>query len=349
MAEVAIGGILTGCIGCTVIVEVLAKRNPECMNLMTCSTFIFVSLIGLLKQSHYFMQIPRSKVPLLRGYARIVLVFFVVSVSNNFALRYGVSIPLFIIFRSGTLLANVLLNFCLRNRIYSWGKLLSVMFISVGIILFTLADQFSKHPTVEKNEKSVEPFSISHSSPGIFLLLLAALLSAYLDICQEDLCCTYGNHSQEAVFFIHILSLPGFFFFYNDIRQAAVYFNNSDTLFIFGLHFPIPSLWIYMILNSIFQWICITNVHTLISLTTSLNVAMIITLRKFLSIVLSVILFNNPFTFMHCVGCFLVLLEGEKCAYYKTGEDEEMIVEDCESFSDMQKTLLKQETAALSS
>ncbi|CAG9539553.1 unnamed protein product [Cercopithifilaria johnstoni] len=31
------------------------------------------------------------------------------------------------------------------------------------------------------------------------------------------------------------------------------------------------------------------------------------------------------------------------------GEDEEMIVEECESFSDMQKTLLKQETAALSS
>ncbi|VDK89461.1 unnamed protein product [Litomosoides sigmodontis] len=31
------------------------------------------------------------------------------------------------------------------------------------------------------------------------------------------------------------------------------------------------------------------------------------------------------------------------------GEDEDMIVEECESFSDMQKTLLKQETAALSS
>lgn len=57
-----------------------------------------------------------------------------------------------------------------------------------------------------------------------------------------------------------------------------------------------------------YRWICITNVHTLISLTTSLNVAMIITLRKFLSMVLSVILFKNPFTIMHCVGCFLVLL-----------------------------------------
>ncbi|VBB27303.1 unnamed protein product [Acanthocheilonema viteae] len=266
MAEVAIGGILTGCIGCMVTVEILTK-----------------------------------------GYARIALVFFVVNVSNNLALRYDVSIPLFIIFHSGTLLANVLLGFCLRNRIYSWGKLLSIVFISAGVILFTLADHFSKH-SKEEDEKSVQPLSIFHSCSGIFLLVLAALLSAYLGICQEDLHCTYGNHSQEAMFFIHVLSLPGFLFFYNDIRQAVIHFNNSDILFIFGLRFPIPSLWVYMILNCIFQWICIANVHTLISLTTSLNVAVIITLRKFLSMVLSVILFGNPFTFMHCVGCLFVLL-----------------------------------------
>uniref|UniRef100_A0A1I7W0U7 UAA transporter n=1 Tax=Loa loa TaxID=7209 RepID=A0A1I7W0U7_LOALO len=289
MTEIAVGGILTGCIGCMVTVEILTRHSPECMNLLTCSTFIFVSIIGFFKQSHYFKRLPRSKVPLLRGYARIVLIFFVVNISNNLALRYDVSIPLFIIFRSGTLLANVLLGFCLRNRICSWGKLLSIMFVSMGVVLFTLADQFSKHPTVEKDGESVQPSAILYSSPGIFLLMFAALLSAYLGICQEDLYRTYGNHSQEAIFFIHALSLPGFLFFHNDIQQAIIHFNNSDTFFIFGLRFPIPSLWIYMVLNCIFQWICISNVHTLISLTTSLNVAMIITLRKFLSMVLSLV------------------------------------------------------------
>ncbi|KAM3725369.1 Nucleotide sugar transporter SLC35B4 [Dirofilaria immitis] len=308
MAEIAVGGILTGCTGCMVTVEILTKYSPECMNLLTCSTFIFVSVVSFFKQSHYFKRLPRSRIPLLRGYMRIVLTFFVVNVSNNLALRYDVSIPLFIIFRSGTLLANVLLGYCLRNRICSWEKLLSIMFVSVGIILFTLADQFSKYPIIEKDEKNTYPLPVVRSSPGIFLLLFAALLSAYLGICQEDLYCKYGNHSQEAIFFIHVLSLPGFFFFYNDIQQAVVHFNNSDTFFIFGFRFPIPSLWIYMILNCILQWICITSVHTLISLTTSLNVAMIITLRKFLSMVLSIILFKNPFTFMHFVGSTLVLL-----------------------------------------
>uniref|UniRef100_A0A5S6PFN3 UAA transporter family protein n=1 Tax=Brugia malayi TaxID=6279 RepID=A0A5S6PFN3_BRUMA len=181
------------------------------------------------------------------------------------------------------------------------------MFVSVGVVLFTLADQFSKYHIIEKDGKSVHSLSNLHFNPGRFLLMFATFLSAYLGICQENLYCTYGNHSREAIFFIHFLSLPGFFLF-NDIWQALVHFNNSDVFFIFGLRFPLLLLWIYMVLNCIFQWICITNVHTLISLTTSLNVAMVITLRKFLLMVLSVILFKNPFTFMHCIGCLLVLL-----------------------------------------
>ncbi|KAK6111188.1 UAA transporter family protein [Brugia pahangi] len=77
IAGIAIGGVLTGCIGCMVTVEILTKGSPECMNLLTCSTFIFVSFIGFLKQSHYFKQLSRSRAPLLRGYARIVFMFFV--------------------------------------------------------------------------------------------------------------------------------------------------------------------------------------------------------------------------------------------------------------------------------
>ncbi|VDP20756.1 unnamed protein product, partial [Onchocerca flexuosa] len=176
MAEIAVGGVLTGCIGCMLTVEVLTKHNPECMNLLTCSTFIFISFISFFKQSDYFKRLPRSRVPLLRvcfrGYMRIVLIFFVVNVSNNLALQYDVSIPLFIIFRSGTLLANVLLGYCLRNRICSWGKLSSIVLVSIGIVLFTLADQFSKHPIIEKDGKNTHPLSVLHSSPGMMLFFV---------------------------------------------------------------------------------------------------------------------------------------------------------------------------------
>ncbi|VDD87763.1 unnamed protein product [Enterobius vermicularis] len=37
------------------------------------------------------------------------------------------------------------------------------------------------------------------------------------------------------------------------------------------------------------QWLCVTNVYTLTSVTSSLNVTMVVTLRKFISLALSVI------------------------------------------------------------
>ncbi|KAK6111189.1 UAA transporter family protein [Brugia pahangi] len=76
------------------------------------------------------------------------------------------------------------------------------MFVSVDVVLFTLADQFSKYHIIEKDGKSVHSLSILHFNPGRLLLMFATLLSAYLGICQEDLYCTYGNHSREAIFFI---------------------------------------------------------------------------------------------------------------------------------------------------
>ncbi|MCP9265561.1 GDP-D-mannose dehydratase [Dirofilaria immitis] len=208
MAEIAVGGILTGCTGCMVTVEILTKYSPECMNLLTCSTFIFVSVVSFFKQSHYFKRLPRSRIPLLRGYMRIVLTFFVVNVSNNLALRYDVSIPLFIIFRSvilmadtvdffraieynclghGTLLANVLLGYCLRNRICSWEKLLSIMFVSVGIILFTLADQFSKYPIIEKDEKiHIHYLSCDRVQMDLHHECTYAYLSNHVAECSND-------------------------------------------------------------------------------------------------------------------------------------------------------------------
>ncbi|VDO30455.1 unnamed protein product [Brugia timori] len=262
------------------------------MNLLTCSTFIFVSFIGFLKQSHYFKQLSRSRVPLLRGYARIVFMFFVVNVSNNLALRYNVSIPLFIIFRS----------------------VLPKLFSRVGVVLFTLADQFSKYHIIEKDGKSVHSLSNLHFNPGRFLLMFATLLSAYLGICQENLYCTYGNHSREAIFFIvysnfsgnkistqkilqHFLSLPGFFLF-NDIWQALVHFNNSDVFFIFGLRFPLLLLWIYM-MDMYYECAYTYFADYIAECCNGYNAK---------EILIDVILFKNPFTFMHCIGCLLVLL-----------------------------------------
>lgn len=65
--------------------------------------------------------------------------FFVVSVSNNYALNFNISLPLHMIFRSGSLLANMVLGILILKKKYTTIKYLSVLMISIGICICTIA------------------------------------------------------------------------------------------------------------------------------------------------------------------------------------------------------------------
>ena len=54
--------------------------------------------------------------------------------------------------------------------------------------------------------------------------------------------------------------------------------------------------------------VCISGVQKASSLASAVTLNLILSLRKFTSLVLSVILFKNHFTFMHWVGSILVFL-----------------------------------------
>ncbi|EYB85236.1 hypothetical protein Y032_0302g1863 [Ancylostoma ceylanicum] len=129
-------GVLGGCMGCMVFVEKIAKQEPSSMNLMTFSTFLFIASQGLIFTSKFF-TVP-NKIP-LRGYIPTVITFFTVNVVNNQALNFHVPVPLHIIFRSGSLLANLLLSVILLKKKYSLRKYLSVFAITLGIVICTLA------------------------------------------------------------------------------------------------------------------------------------------------------------------------------------------------------------------
>ena len=59
-------------------------------------------------------------------------------------------------------------------------------------------------------------------------------------------------------------------------------------------------------LTSIFRYICIRSVYNLTVEYSSLTVTLVITLRKFISVVISIFYFKNPFTLYHWIGTILV-------------------------------------------
>uniref|UniRef100_F1LAD3 UDP-xylose and UDP-N-acetylglucosamine transporter-like protein n=1 Tax=Ascaris suum TaxID=6253 RepID=F1LAD3_ASCSU len=298
-AVIPISGTLAGCIGCMYFVESIAKEEPGSMNLMTFSTFSFISLEGLLFTSKFF-SVP-NKIP-LRGYLPTVITFFLVNVINNQALNFHVPVPLHIIFRSGSLLASLIMSKLLQGRQYSLRKYAAVMMITVGIIICTLATSTQKKSSGFNTAEAAKHYR--EWLIGIAMLITALLASAYLAICQETMYKKFGKHTREAMFVVHGASLPFFAFMGNDIYKYMVIFSNSSPVQV--LFFNVPHMWALLAASCILQWVCIRFVYRLNAEVESLTVTLVVTLRKFLSLLISILWFKNPFTVQHWIGAVLV-------------------------------------------
>ncbi|CAJ0572592.1 unnamed protein product, partial [Mesorhabditis spiculigera] len=293
-------GVLGSCMGCMVAVEGIAKEEPSAMNLMTFANFFFISLVGLVTTKKFFTV--RNQIP-LSGYFWVVATFFVVNVVNNQALNYHVPVPLHIIFRSGSLLASLLLEVVWRKKRYATRKYLSVFAITIGIIVCTLAtsSKGSEGLSSEQIAKHYVEWSI-----GIGMLVFALFASAFLAIKQQQMYGIYGKHVDEAMFVTHFYSLPFFAFMWSDILKAVDIFNGSAPFSAAGIQLPFPKLWVMLAITCLLQYLCIRYVYKLNASVEALTVTLVVTLRKFLSLIVSIIVYQNPFTTMHWVGTALV-------------------------------------------
>ena len=88
--------------------------------------------------------------------------------------------------------------------------------------------------------------------------------------------------------------------------RSVFYQSLPAPLVLFDIHFLIPKMWAYVAANVVTQYICIRSVYILTSECTSLTVTLVVTLRKFMSLMFSIFYFRNPFTLYHWFGTVLV-------------------------------------------
>lgn len=67
-------------------------------------------------------------------------------------------------------------------------------------------------------------------------------------------------------------------------------------------------MWAYLLCNMLTQYFCIRSVFILTTECPSLIVTLVITLRKFISLIFSIIYFQNEFTLYHWIGTSAVFL-----------------------------------------
>ncbi|XP_070829200.1 UDP-xylose and UDP-N-acetylglucosamine transporter [Chaetodon trifascialis] len=300
----AVALVFIGCCSNVVSLELLVREFPGCGNIVTFAQFIFITLEGFIFETNFGRKKPA--IP-LRNYVIMVTMFFTISVINNYALNFNIAMPLHMIFRSGSLIANMILGIIILKKRYSASKYLSIALVSAGIFICTI---MSARQVNVANEGSEEKgfHAVMHWLTGIAMLTFALLMSARMGIFQETLYKQYGKHSKEALFYNHCLPLPGFLLFSTNIYNHSVYFSQSTPVVVPMVGLTVPIMWVYLLVNVVTQYVCIRGVFILTTECASLTVTLVVTLRKFLSLIFSIIYFQNPFTPWHWLGTAVVFL-----------------------------------------
>ncbi|XP_038667738.1 UDP-xylose and UDP-N-acetylglucosamine transporter isoform X2 [Scyliorhinus canicula] len=277
----AIGLVFLGCTSNVVFLELLVRDFPGCGNIVTFGQFLFIALEGFIFQARFLTE-PRA-IP-LRSYFITVSMFFV-----------------------GSLIASMVLGIIILKKRYTVAKYISIVLISLGIFICTFmsAKQVSSRTDTSDDDSY---YVFLQWLMGIAMLTFALFMSARMGLFQEMLYKQYGKHSKEALFYNHFLPLPAFLLFASDIYNHGVLFNQSKQVDIALLGIAVPIMWFYLVMNVLTQYVCIRGVFILTTECTSLTVTLVVTLRKFISLIFSIVYFKNPFTFWHWIGTLVVFI-----------------------------------------
>lgn len=284
-ATIAILCVFLGCCSNVVFLELLVKDDPGSGNLITFSQFLFISIEGFLFTSKCGTVKPNIGI---KDYFILVTMFFIANVCNNYAFDFNIPMPLHMIFRAGSLIANMIMGIIILNKKYVFSKYLSVFMITLGIAICTIVSG--------KEIKSLQPKNIEQvpTTPwddffwwilGISLLTIALFVSARMGIYQEVLHKKYGKNAREALYYTHLLPLPFFLTLTSNIWDHLIYALASDPIKISIINIQVPKLIVYLIGNILTQYMCISSVFVLTTECTSLTVTLVITLRDRKSVV----------------------------------------------------------------
>ncbi|KAI8923380.1 UAA transporter family-domain-containing protein [Entophlyctis helioformis] len=267
----------------------------------------------------------RPRVIPLSRWVSMVALFLTSSVINNHALRYRLAMPVHIIFRSGSLLVSMIMTWFMFRRRFPRGQVVGVVLVTVGIIMTTL------RPSAVSPVAPADEVPLLEILTGVSILTFGLVLTCFLGLLQQQTYAHYGQQWREGLFYMHALGLPAFVFMYADLKAQVLDFHASPLMSVgeaFESFLPgsfartvwgavgghalrslhLPEMWVYLAWNVLTQYVCISGVHKLSSMASAVTLNLILTVRKFVSLVLSVMIFKNEFTAYNWMGAVAVFL-----------------------------------------
>jgi UDP-xylose/UDP-N-acetylglucosamine transporter B4 len=246
------------------------------------------------------------------------------SILANYAFAYKISVTIFTLIRSCNIIATVLIGFLVFGERYSWQQLLCTCAVSVGIFSASMGEKRSltSAPTSSCAGCSVPSPAIVRQDDGadltiwltgLAMLAFVQLIQGLLGHAQSRFYQRYAHLGakdelcDEFLFTSHVASLLPFIALRDDITLALHNALASEPLSLpFQLPFAIPSRIAWLIFNSAAQTICLKGVFLTSAVVSPLTLTIILSVRKFLSVLFSITWFNNPWSPMHNIATVLI-------------------------------------------
>ncbi|RVE44707.1 hypothetical protein evm_010665 [Chilo suppressalis] len=307
-AALAITMVFVGCCSNVVFLELVVKEDPGAGNLATFLQFLFIAIMGFCTVGKFgtaARNIPFKQYLILVGF------FWSSSVANNYAFNFNISMPLHMIFRAGSLMANMAMGVWILKKRYPPLKYLAIFMISAGIAICTIQSSSEVKAPRETHADAAEEEKLKFIDwlwwcMGIFILTFALFVSARMGIFQESLYSKHGKHPWEALYYTHLMPLVFWLPTATNLIGHVKLATETPTMEFLGFIVPRQVLW--LVLYVLTQGLCISAVYVLTTECASLTVTLTVTLRKFVSLLFSIVYFKNPFTLGHWLGTLLVFI-----------------------------------------
>ncbi|KAH7111098.1 UDP-xylose and UDP-N-acetylglucosamine transporter [Dendryphion nanum] len=268
---------------------------------LTFVQFLFTSVEGFAyffrAQSKTFLKQP--EVPRIQ-WLGIAVIHFSISILNNLSLDYQVSVPMHIVLRSGGGLVTLCVGTLFRNT-YSRTKWMSVIVMTLGVLI----------TTVGRAKDSMQDSVTGVLTIGVFLLLVMQILVAFMGITLEKVYKRSPRAWREGVFYTHFFALPFFLPLLPKINAQLIGLASGVQLEVSMPRFSHNTLdlstkLLLLVLNALTQFLCVTGVNLLTSVSSALSVCIVLTIRKLVSLLISIWIFGTAVEASFIVGAITV-------------------------------------------
>eukprot|EP00928_Gymnodinium_smaydae_P062776 TRINITY_DN46560_c0_g1_i1.p1 TRINITY_DN46560_c0_g1~~TRINITY_DN46560_c0_g1_i1.p1 ORF type:complete len:379 (-),score=60.83 TRINITY_DN46560_c0_g1_i1:326-1420(-) len=276
--RLALQALIVVCCGCLSLIpcELILKHDKQGMMLVNVATYLFAITSSVIGSGGAVLT--SRKIP-LRLHACIVASGYICSQLCRLAFQMGLSMPIALVVKNGGLLCQMLVQLLMLGEHFSAVQILSAVAVTFGIIVTVTSNMNSKPPNVGEDVESVSVLVLALPA----LVQLGAMMSRAIGASVSQRCFKeHGRLYDEVMFYQHALGFPLLLMEWRTLMVQVQSFSATPTLFV------------YLVATMALNYIVTSACSKLIGMSNSVVLNIVLTIQRFVSIVISAMIFNAP-------------------------------------------------------